>query len=116
MGILIVDDSPLSRAILKDCLAEAGFEVYEAGTFKEADSKFKRYHPEIVIKDLYMPGWDTIDSIQFFKRLDPKVKVILCSTGSSKNMIVEGLKAGAQDFILKPIDRIQVLSLMKRLV
>jgi two-component system, chemotaxis family, chemotaxis protein CheY len=116
MSILIVDDSPLVRAVLKDCLITAGFDVYEAGTVKEAELKFKRFHPEVVIKDLYMPGWDAIDSIKFFKRLDSNVKVIICSTGTSKAMILEGLRAGAQDFILKPIDRIQVIALMKRLV
>lgn len=115
MGILIVDDSPLARMVLRDCLLEAGYEVYEAGDFSEARDKFIRFHPEIVFKDLYMPGWDAIDSIQFLKKLDTKVKIIICSTGTSKEVILEGLKAGACDFLIKPINRLQVLTLMKQL-
>jgi DNA-binding response OmpR family regulator len=103
------------RAILKDCLSQTGFEVYEAGSFEEAEWHFKRFRPQIVIKDLYMSGWDAMESIKFFRKMDDKVKIILCSTGTSKEMILEGLKAGAQDFILKPIDRLQVLALFKRL-
>jgi two-component system chemotaxis response regulator CheY len=114
--ILIVDDSPLARAILKDFLVEAGYEVYAAGTIMEAGNQFNQLHPEVVIKDLYMPGWDAIESIRFFKELDSKVKIIICSTGSSRNIIVEGLKAGAHDFILKPLNKINILNTLKRLV
>ena len=103
------------RAILKDCLKQAGFEVYEAGSYEQAELQFQRHRPEVVIKDLYMSGWDAIESIKFFKRLDANVKIILCSTGTSRETILEGLKAGAQDFILKPIDRIQVLGSLRRL-
>lgn len=115
MSILVVDDSPLVRAVLSDYLREAGYEVYEAGTCREAELQFKQHHPRLVLKDLYMPEWDAIESIRFFRSLDPQVKVIICSTDSSKATILEGLKAGAQDFLLKPFDKDQVLSLIKRL-
>jgi Response regulator containing CheY-like receiver, AAA-type ATPase, and DNA-binding domains len=113
--ILIVDDSPLVRAILKDFLVDAGYEVFEAGTFSEADSQFSQIHPEIIIKDLYMHEWDAIESIRFFKSRDSKVKIIICSTSSSKSTIIEGLKAGAQDFLLKPLNKTDVLDVLKRL-
>ncbi|HEX7715004.1 MAG TPA: response regulator [Bacillota bacterium] len=115
MSILVVDDSPLVRAVLSDYLREAGFEVYEAGTCREAELQFQQHHSGLVLKDLYMPEWDAIESIRFFRNLDPQVKVVICSTDSSKATILEGLKAGAQDFLLKPFDKDQVLSLIKRL-
>lgn len=115
MKILIVDDSSLVRAILKDFLQEEGYEVLEAGNYLEAQTQFTQNHPEIIIKDLYMPEWDAIESIYYFKNLDSKVKIILCSTGSSKDTIMEGLKAGAQDFIMKPLVKSQVLASVKRL-
>lgn len=115
MKILIVDDSPLIRVILKDFLIEAGYEVFEAGTCLEAGNQFSRIRPEIVIKDLFMHEWDAIDSIRFFKRLDSKVKIIICSTSSSKSTIVEGLRAGAHDFLLKPLNKTDVLNVLERL-
>ncbi len=115
MKILIVDDSPLLRAMLKDFLLEAGYEVSEAGTYQEACRQFHEFHPEVVIKDLFMPEWDGIESIQFFKELDSKVKIIICSTSSSKDVIVQGLKAGAHDFFLKPLNKSDVINALKRL-
>lgn len=115
MKILVVDDSPLLRAILKDFLIEAGYEVLEAGTHQEAYQRFNQFHPEVVIKDLFMPEWDGIESIHFFKQLDSKVKIVICSTSSSKDTIVEGLRAGAHDFFLKPINKSDVINTIKRL-
>jgi two-component system chemotaxis response regulator CheY len=115
MKILVVDDSPLVRAILTDCLNEEGYEVYAVGTSSEAEELFSQLHPELIIKDLYMPEGDAISSIQYFKNLDSKVKIVICSTGSSKPMILNALKAGAQDVLLKPLDKKQVVSLIKRI-
>lgn len=115
MKILVVDDSPLLRAILKDFLLEAGYEVSEAGTYQEACQRFGEFHPEVVIKDLFMPEWDGIESIHFFKELDSKVKIIICSTSSSKETIIEALKAGAHDFFLKPFNKPDVINTIKRL-
>ena len=112
--ILIVDDSPLLRTMLKDYLIEAGFEVSEAGTYQEACQQFNEFHPQVVIKDLYMPEWDGIESIHFFKELDSSVKIIICSTSSSKDKIVEGLRAGAYDFFLKPFNKTDVINTLKR--
>ena len=116
MKILIVDDSPLVRLILKDYLKEAGFKVYAAANFKEAEIMFALFHPQIIIKDLYMKGWNVIESIKFFRELDSKVKIVICSTISSKPMIIEGLKAGANDFLLKPLVRGHVLELVNKLI
>lgn len=115
MKILVADDSPLTRTILTDYLSTEGYEVYPAGTYQEAEKLFLQYHPGIIIKDLYMPESDALDSIRFFKTRDAKVKIVICTTNSSKAMLLEALKAGAQDFLLKPIDKNQVLSLVKRL-
>ncbi len=114
MKILIVDDSPLMRMILKDFLIKEGFEVYEAGTTKEAQNLSTSLRPEIIVKDLFMPDCDVVDSIRHFIRDNHKVKIIICSTEGSREHIMKALRAGACDFILKPLDKSQVIRVISK--
>lgn len=116
MRVLIVDDSPLVRSILKDFLVSGGYDVSEAASFSEAEVMYSLIRPEIIIKDLYMDGCDLLDSIRYFRSLDPRVKIVLCSTRSveSQSLIIEGLKAGATDFLLKPLEQEKVLELVEK--
>lgn len=114
MKILIIDDSPLIRRILKDFLDEEGFEIYEAGTTQEANELSSTLRPEIIIKDLFMPGSDIEDSIRHFIRDNHQVKIIICTTESSQEQILKALKAGACDFILKPLDKTKVVKVISK--
>jgi DNA-binding response OmpR family regulator len=118
MRVLIVDDSPLVRRILRDFLADAGHHVSEASNFTEAKVIYAVFRPELIIKDLYMKGCNVIDSIRFFRDLDSHVKIVLCSTRSaqSQSLIIECLKAGADDFLLKPLEQQKVLELVDKLI
>ncbi len=115
MKILIIDDSPLVRAVLKEYLSETGYQIFEAGTCQEANALFDSERPEVVIKDLFMPDCDAVDSIRRFKSINPSVKIIICSTEASKVEILNGLKAGAQDVVLKPLEKQQVVSVLGRM-
>ncbi|TCL69375.1 two-component system chemotaxis response regulator CheY [Hydrogenispora ethanolica] len=115
MKVLIIDDSPLVRTILKEYLREAGHEIREAGTNQEALWLFSTEHPDLIIRDLFMPDGDAIESIHYFKAMDPGVKILICSTESSKNEILSGLKAGALDVVLKPLEKDQVIFVLNRM-
>jgi len=114
MKILIIDDSPLMRRILKDFLDEEGFEVYEAGTTQKANELSATLRPEIIIKDLFMPDSDIEDSIRHFIRDNHRVKIIICTTESSREYILKALRAGACDFILKPLDKTKVVKVISK--
>ena len=114
MKILIVDDSPLMRMILKDFLKNEGFEVYEAGTTWEAENLSSCLRPEVIIKDLFMPDSDIVDSIHRFIRDNRQVKIIICSTEGSGEYMLEALRAGACDFIIKPLDKSQVVKVVSK--
>jgi len=115
MKILIVDDSPLMRMMLKDLLTNEGFEVYGAGTTEEAWSLSATVRPDAIIKDLFMPDCDVVDSIRRFIEHNRRVKIVICSTGTSREDLLEALKAGACDFILKPLDKQQVITVINKL-
>lgn len=114
MRILIVDDSPLMRMIIKDFLKNEGFELYEAGTFPEAQKLSASLRPEVIIKDLFMPDSDAMESIRYFMKDNHRVKIIICTTENSRVQIMNALKMGARDFILKPLKRSQVLRVINR--
>lgn len=114
MRILIVDDSPLIRIIIRDILKREGFEIFEAGTFPEAQKLSASLHPDVIIKDLVMPDSDALESIRYFLNENQKVKIIICTTENSREQIMEALKIGARDFIIKPLKKSQVLRVVNR--
>ena len=102
--------------MLKDFFADEGFEVYGAGTIEEAWRLSATVRPDVIIKDLFMPDCDVVDSIRRFIKDNHRVKIIICSTESSREDILEALKAGACDFILKPLDKKQVIEVINKAV
>lgn len=114
--VLIVDDSPLLRMMIKDALLSEGNEVFEAGTIEDALRIFSEVKPELVMKDLFMPNSDGIEVIHYLKKINPQVKIIVCSTESQKTMIYEAIKAGALDFLVKPLNPNTIALTVRRLV
>lgn len=114
--ILIIDDSPLLRMMLKDALVREGNQVYEAATVDEAYEIYRDVQPELVMKDLFMPNSNGIEVIRQFKKINPQVKIVVCSTESQKNMIYEAMRAGARDFLIKPFNQEQVSLTVRRLM
>mgnify|MGYP005863835119 CR=1 FL=1 len=107
--VLVVDDSPVLRKLLVDAISRHGDEVVgEAATSEEALRLFRKHKPDIVIKDLFMPDDDGVSTIKKMVAIHKKSKIIVCSTFEQKAMIISALRAGAHDFIIKPIKERQV--------
>ncbi|WP_027340851.1 response regulator [Halonatronum saccharophilum] len=102
--ILIVDDAQFMRTMLSKLIEENGYEVVgEAVNGEEAVSMYKDLSPDLVTMDITMPKMDGIEATKAIMGHDPSAKVIVCSAMGQKPMVVESLKAGAKDFIVKPI-------------
>lgn len=104
--ILVVDDSRLQRKILSSSLTRWGYDVVEASSGEEALEICMMQRPELVISDWVMP---TMDGIQFCKEFremtsDSYGYFILLTSKSEKNDVAEGLDAGADDFLTKPVN------------
>jgi two-component system, cell cycle response regulator len=115
--VLVVDDDDVSRAIVQKYLRKAGFEVVTARNGMEALSLFEQRFCPIIITDWMMPeisGPELCRKIRE-KKTDGYVFVLLVTARNSKNDIVSGLEAGADDYLTKPIPRINTCIRILRL-
>ncbi|NLG84117.1 MAG: response regulator [Firmicutes bacterium] len=114
--VLVVDDSPLVRVVLCDLLRDLGHEPIPAGTAAEALEFCARYEPDLIIKDLIMEDADPILLMEELRAINAEIPIIVCSTIARRHEICEALRAGAADFLLKPIDRREVAQVIERYI
>lgn len=115
--VLIVDDSPFMRDIIKDIFASGGFEIAgEAGNGVEAVDRYKELKPDLVTMDLVMPYRNGIDATREILRGDAKALVVMCSALGQETMVMEAIEAGAVDFIVKPPRAEDVLAVVKKVL
>ena len=101
--ILIVDDAAFMRMMVKDNLKKAGYSDFlEAGDGEDAIGKYTENRPDLVLLDITMPIKDGIQALQAIKEINPDAKVVMCSAMGQEGMVVEAIKLGALDFIVKP--------------
>lgn len=105
LKILAVDDSPTMRRIIVNTLKRAGFnDVVEASDGKDALAKMKLEKPNFVITDWNMPEMDGLTFITTLRSIDDykELPVLMVTTRSVKEDIVEAMKAGVNNYIVKP--------------
>jgi two-component system chemotaxis response regulator CheY len=104
--ILIVDDSPISRRMLKSCIPkEAGYEFYEAGNGLEGLDRYKEIVPEVTFMDLTMPVMDGATSLKKILEFDSKAVVIVSTADVQAKSIANVLEIGAFLVLNKPPTR-----------
>lgn len=107
--ILLVDDAAFMRMMVKDALTKNGYtDLYEAADGLQAVEKYDELHPDLVIMDITMPNMDGLEALKTIKGKDPNAVVVMCSAMGQEAMVIEAIKSGAKDFIVKPFkpDRI----------
>ena len=112
--IMIVDDTPMIRAMLKDLLEDVGYEVVaEAGTGEEAVRLYPEVKPDLLTMDLCMPDMDGMSAIARILEIDPKATIIVSSSMSWGSSMTAAIKAGAKDFLIKPVQPDRFLEVVK---
>jgi twitching motility two-component system response regulator PilH len=109
--ILIVDDSPTERHVLNDLLTKAGFEVVTSDNGEDAILKSKQVKPDLILMDVVMPGLNGFQATRAISR-DPDTRtipIILCTSKSQETDKIWGLRQGARDYVVKPVDRDELL-------
>lgn len=117
MTILVVDDAMFMRKMLVDIFAKYGHTIVgEASNGKEAFEIYKATKPDLVTMDITMPEMDGIEAVKQIKAVNPGAKVIMCSAMGQQSMVMDAIKAGASDFIVKPFQADRVLEAVKKIV
>jgi twitching motility two-component system response regulator PilH len=104
--ILIVDDSPTETTIFRNVLLRAGFRVETAVNGEEGVEAAQRLHPDLILMDVIMPGLNGFQATRMLKR-DPataQIPVIVVTTKGQPTDRTWGLRQGAVDYLVKPVD------------
>ena len=102
--IMVVDDESSIRDTLAGVLSDEQFETVVASDGADALAKVKTYAPDVVFLDIWMPGWDGIETLEKLKEIAPDTEVVMMSGHATISTALEAMKLGAIDFIEKPFD------------
>lgn len=115
--ILIADDAAFMRAMLKQILEERGYNVVgEATNGHDAVKKYTALRPDLVTMDITMPEMDGVSALKEIIKLDAEAKVMMCSAIGQKDLIIEAVKSGAKDFVVKPYQKERLLEAVENLL
>lgn len=115
--ILVVDDAAFMRKVIKDTLSKSGYtELFEAVDGADAVEKFSEIHPDLVIMDITMPNMDGIEALRNIMGSDANAKVVMCSAMGQESMVMEAIKLGALDFIVKPFKQDRIVATVSKIL
>ena len=113
--ILIVDDSPTERHVLNDLLTKAGYEVVASDNGEDAILKAKQVKPDLILMDVVMPGLNGFQATRAISRdADTRgIPIILCTSKSQETDKIWGMRQGARDYIVKPVNTDELVAKIK---
>ena len=115
--VMICDDAAFMRMMIKDILTKNGYEIAaEAENGQKAVEKYPEAKPDLVLMDITMPEMDGIQALKKIKEADANATVIMCSAMGQEAMVVEAIKLGALDFIVKPFKAERILQTVKKIL
>ncbi len=107
--IMVVDDAAFMRMMIKNALTGGGYnDIIEAADGKLAFEAYQTEKPDLVIMDITMPNMDGLEALKAIKEFDGNAKIVMCSAMGQEAMVVDAIRLGALDFVVKPFkpDRI----------
>ncbi|MEN4010533.1 MAG: response regulator [Chloroflexota bacterium] len=113
--ILIVDDAEFLRVRIIKMLTGQGFEVFEAENGAKAVQKYKEVRPDVVLMDITMPEMDGLAALKEIRQIDGQAKVVMLTALGQESVVLEAVKSGARDFIVKPFEHDRVMNAIHKL-
>ncbi len=113
--ILVVDDAAFMRMRMSKILTEAGYQVVQAENGLEAVEKYQSEKPDAVLMDITMPEMDGLTALKEIRALDPAARVAMVTALGQQQIVLEAVKSGAKDFLVKPCEGDRVLAAVSKL-
>ncbi|MCR4629026.1 response regulator [[Clostridium] aminophilum] len=117
--IMLVDDAAFMRMMVKNSLTKGGFadcEYVEAQDGAEAVRKYDEENPDLVIMDITMPNMDGLQALKKIREAHPDAKVVMCTAMGQESMVVDAIKSGAKDFVVKPFNAERITQTVKTIL
>lgn len=115
--ILLVDDAAFMRMMVKETLTKAGYtDLYEAADGMQAVETYNDIKPDLVLMDITMPNMDGLEALKAIKSKDPNANIVMCSAMGQESMVIDAIKSGAKDFIVKPFKPDRILKTVSSIV
>jgi twitching motility two-component system response regulator PilH len=110
--ILVVDDSATERAFIQTMLSKKGYDVIVAESGEDGIAKAKSRQPDLVLMDVVMPGLNGFQATRTISREEDTrhIPVIICTTKSQETDKIWGMRQGARDYVMKPINEEELLA------
>ncbi len=114
--IMVVDDAAFMRMKATKLLTENGYRVVEASTGAEAVSMYRKEKPDAVLLDITMPDMDGLTALKQIRAMDPNARIAMVTALGQQSVVIDALKSGAADFVVKPFVPDRVLGAIKKMV
>lgn len=115
--IMVVDDAAFMRMMVKNALAQGGYtDICEAADGVEAVNMYTENQPQLVLMDITMPNMDGLEALKKIREIDGNAQIVMCSAMGQESMVIEAIKSGAKDFIVKPFKPERILSTVNGLL
>jgi two-component system chemotaxis response regulator CheY len=115
--IMVVDDAAFMRMMIKDTLTKDGLgDIIEAADGEQAVQQYEANKPDLTIMDITMPNKDGLEALKEIKGKYPEAMIVMCSAMGQEAMVVEAIKLGARDFIVKPFKADRILKTVRDLL
>lgn len=114
--VMVVDDAAFMRVRAAKVLQDSGHEVLQAENGLEAVRQYTEHHPDAVLMDITMPEMDGLAALKAIREMDPLARVAMVTAMGQQAIVMEAIKAGAMDFVLKPFQPDRMLSALQNLL
>ena len=114
--IMVVDDAAFMRMKASKLLVDHGYTVVEASNGAEAVEAYKKQRPDAVLLDITMPDMDGLTALKALREIDPDARIAMVTAMGQQQIVMEAIKAGAKDFVVKPFDAARIMAAVDKLL